>query len=61
MDLRQQTFSTDYMEQLKALVDERVTDPERRTIYHDAIQVLNQTYGVFLEVEGDNDLVNIYS
>ena len=61
MDLRQHTFSTDYMEQLKAFVDERVTDPERRTIYHDAIQALNQTYGVFHEVEGDNDLVDIFS
>ncbi|KAH7179038.1 uncharacterized protein B0J16DRAFT_402387 [Fusarium flagelliforme] len=61
LDLRQQTFSKDYMQQLWLFVDDRITDPERRTIYRDAIQALNQTYGVFYEVEGDNDLVDIFS
>lgn len=61
MDLRQQSFSTDYMQQPRLFIDERILEPERRTIYHDAIQALNQTYGVFLEVEDDNDLVNIFS
>ncbi|KAI1046442.1 hypothetical protein LB505_013158 [Fusarium chuoi] len=61
LDLRLQTFKTDYMQQLRQFVDERVTNPERRAIYHDAIQALNQTYGVFHEVEGENDLVDIFS
>ena len=60
IDLLQQTFSTDYMQQLRLFIDERVIYPERRAIYHDAIQPLNQTFGVFYEVEGHNDLVDIF-
>ncbi|KAF5623587.1 2-dehydropantoate 2-reductase [Fusarium sp. NRRL 25303] len=61
LDLRLQTFKTDYMQQLRQFVDERVTDLEQQAIYHDAIQALNQAYGVFYEVEGENDLVDIFS
>ncbi|EXM18786.1 hypothetical protein FOTG_13145 [Fusarium oxysporum f. sp. vasinfectum 25433] len=61
LELREQTFKTDYMQQLRFFVDETITDSERRSVYHDAIHGLNQTYGVFYEVEGDKDLVDIFS
>lgn len=61
LELREQTFKTDYLQQLRFFVDETITDSERRSVYHDAIHGLNQTYGVFYEVEGDKDLVDIFS
>ncbi|KAI6777504.1 hypothetical protein HG530_001449 [Fusarium avenaceum] len=61
MKCRQQVFKTDYMQQLRVFVDESVTDPARRSIYQEALVALNQTYGVFYEVDGDKDLVDIFS
>lgn len=61
MESRQQVFKTDYMQQLRVFVDESVTDPARRSIYQEALVALNQTYGVFYEVDGDKDLVDIFS
>lgn len=60
MELLQRTFSKDYMQYLRLSVDEKVTDPVRRSIYHEAIHELNQTYGVLHEVKGGNGLVDLF-
>ncbi|KAG9494983.1 hypothetical protein J7337_013212 [Fusarium musae] len=59
--IRERVFEIDYVQQLKAFIDETITDPVQRSIYQDTLRALNQTYGVFYETDGDKDLVDIFS
>ncbi|CEF87922.1 hypothetical protein FGSG_12584 [Fusarium graminearum PH-1] len=61
MEARERVFKRDYMEQLRIFVDKTVTDLVQRSIYQDALCALNQTYSVFYKIDGDKDLVNIFS
>ncbi|RSL52169.1 hypothetical protein CEP54_011043 [Fusarium duplospermum] len=56
---REQTFQVDYVRDLRSLITRSVEDEERRHIYDNALDALNQTFGVFYEVSGQKDLVDI--
>ncbi|KAF5607461.1 2-dehydropantoate 2-reductase [Fusarium pseudoanthophilum] len=59
--IRERVFEVDYVQQLKACIDETITDPVQRSIYQDTLRALNQTFGVFYETDGEKDLVDIFS
>jgi hypothetical protein len=58
---RDQVFQIDYVRDLRCLVTRSVEDEQRRRIYDTALDALNQTFGVFYEVSGQRDLVDIFS
>ncbi|KAH7156034.1 hypothetical protein EDB81DRAFT_715975 [Dactylonectria macrodidyma] len=58
---REQVFQVDYVRDLRCLIARSVNDEERRCIYDSALDSLNQTFGVFYEVQGQKDLVDIFS
>ncbi|KAM6536173.1 hypothetical protein FALCPG4_002190 [Fusarium falciforme] len=58
---RDQVFQIDYVRDLRCLVRRSVEDEQRRRIYDTALDALNQTFGVFYEVSGQRDLVDIFS
>ncbi|KAH6892905.1 hypothetical protein B0T10DRAFT_399837, partial [Thelonectria olida] len=60
LEAHNQVFRVDYVRDLRRLVDESVSDLDRRRIYNDALCALNQTFGVFYETQGQKDLVDIF-
>ncbi|KAM5376458.1 hypothetical protein ACJZ2D_005512 [Fusarium nematophilum] len=58
---RDQIFQVDYVRDLRRLVQRWVNDKERRHIYESTLDALNQTFGVFYEIPGQKDLVDIFS
>lgn len=58
---RDQVFQIDYVRDLRSLVTRSVEDEQRRRIYNTALDALKQAFGVFYEVAGQRDLVDIFS
>lgn len=57
---REQTVHVDYLQHLQLLLDQSVMDPERRSIYNSATEVLNESFGMFYEDPYQQDLVDIF-
>lgn len=60
LEAQNQVFQVDYVRDLRRLVDDSVSDLDRRRVYNNALYVLNQTFGVFYETPGQKDLVGIF-
>lgn len=61
MTARNHDFLIDYVRDLRRLVKGSVGDADRRHIYDGALDALNQTFGVFYELPGQKDLIDIFS
>lgn len=61
LETREQDFKVDYVQNLRCTIERSVGSSNRRSLYNNALDALNQTFGVFYEVPGQKDLVDVFS